>query len=71
LAAILLLSLASTATAQEETTVRIGNAPSIASGALLIAIERGYFREAGIKVVIEPLDTASNAITLLARTSSR
>jgi len=71
LAAILLLSLAPTATAQEETTVRIGNAPSIASGALLMAIERGYFREAGIKVVIEPLDTASNAIALLARTSSR
>ena len=66
LASILLLSLAPSAPAQE-TTVRIGNAPSIASGALLIAIERGYFREAGIKVVIEPLDTASNAIALLAQ----
>jgi len=66
LASILLLSLAPSAPARE-TTVRIGNAPSIASGALLIAIERGYFREAGIKVVIEPLDTASNAIALLAQ----
>src|SRR5262249_19185525 len=66
LALILLLSLAPAAPAQE-TIVRIGNAPSIASGALLIAIERGYFREAGIKVEIEPLDTASNAIALLAQ----
>ena len=47
--------------------MRVGNAPSIASGALLIAIERGYFREVGIKVVIDPLDSAANAIALLAQ----
>jgi NitT/TauT family transport system substrate-binding protein len=51
----------------QETTVRVGNAPSIASGALLLAVERGYFREVGIKVVIDPLDTAANAIALLAQ----
>src|SRR5262245_60697174 len=51
----------------QEVTVRVGNAPSIASGALLIAIERGYFREVGIKVVIDPLDSAANAIALLAQ----
>src|SRR5947208_11901934 len=51
----------------QEVTVRVGNAPSIASGALLIAIERGYFKEVGIKVVIDSLDTASNAIALLAQ----
>src|SRR5262249_56206920 len=45
----------------------VGNAPSIASGALLIAIERGYFSEVGIKVVIDPLDSAANAIALLAQ----
>src|SRR5215475_15403991 len=56
-----------TAAPAQEVTVRIGNAPSIASGALLIAIERGYFREAGIKVVIDQLDTASTAIALLAQ----
>ena len=58
--------IAANASAQE-TTVRIGNAPSIASGALLIAIERGYFKEVGIKVEIDSLDTASNAIALLAQ----
>src|SRR5262245_48232650 len=56
-----------TAAPAQEVTVRVGNAPSIASGALLIAIERGYFREAGIKVVIDPLDSAANAIALLAQ----
>src|SRR4051794_35009359 len=66
LASLVLLSLPAAAPAQE-VTVKIGNAPSIASGALLVAIERGYFREVGIKVVIESLDTASNAIALLAQ----
>ena len=51
----------------QEVTVRVGSAPSIASGALLIAVERGYFREVGIRVVIDPLDTAANAIALLAQ----
>jgi NitT/TauT family transport system substrate-binding protein len=66
LASIALCCLPGAVVAQEA-TVRVGNAPSIASGALLIAIERGYFREAGIKVVIDQLDTASNAIALLAQ----
>src|SRR5215467_13284674 len=62
-AAVLTVSDASA----QEVTVRVGNALSIASGALLIAIERGYFREVGIKVVIDPLDSAANAIALLAQ----
>src|SRR5262249_43242736 len=66
-AALAVLLSATGAAPAQETTVRIGNAPSIASGALLIAIERGYFREAGIKVVIESLDSAANAIALLAQ----
>jgi len=65
-ASIMLVGVPGGAHAQE-ITVRVGNAPSIASGALLIAIERGYFREVGIKVVIDPLDTAANAIALLAQ----
>jgi NMT1/THI5 like len=63
---VALLGMPAIAPAQE-VTVRVGNAPSIASGALLIAIERGYFREVGIKVVIDPLDSAANAIALLAQ----
>jgi len=66
LASLVLVGLPAAAPAQE-VTVKIGNAPSIGSGALLIAAERGYFREVGIKVVIESLDTAANAIALLAQ----
>jgi NitT/TauT family transport system substrate-binding protein len=65
--AAIALSAAPVPALAQETTVRVGNAPSIASGALLIAIERGYFRAAGIKVMIDPIDTASNAIALLAQ----
>jgi NitT/TauT family transport system substrate-binding protein len=51
----------------EETVVRIGNAPSIGSGALLIASERGYFKEVGIRIEIERIDSSSNAMVLLAQ----
>ena len=51
----------------QETTVHIGNAPSISAGAILIANERGYFKDAGIKIAIESLGTAANAIALLAQ----
>jgi NitT/TauT family transport system substrate-binding protein len=45
----------------------VGNAPSISSGGTLIAIERGYYREVGLKVVIESLDSSANGIALLAQ----
>jgi NitT/TauT family transport system substrate-binding protein len=51
----------------QETTIRLGNAPSIATAAMLIASERGYYREVGIKLVIESLDSSANAIALLAQ----
>jgi NitT/TauT family transport system substrate-binding protein len=47
-------------------TVHIGIARSVSNGAELIAIERGYFREAGIKVEIDDIDTSANTIALLA-----
>ncbi len=52
--------------AAAEDTVRIGMARSVSNGAELIAIEKGYFREAGIKVEIEDIDTSANTIALLA-----
>jgi NitT/TauT family transport system substrate-binding protein len=65
-AAALLAGLTAGAQAQE-TLVRIGNAPSIASGAMLIASERGYYKEVGIRIEIEKIDSSSNAIVLLAQ----
>jgi len=47
-------------------SVRIGIARSVSNGAELIAIEKGYFRDVGIKVEIDDIDTSANTIALLA-----
>jgi NitT/TauT family transport system substrate-binding protein len=61
-----LFAAASTAQAQE-TTIRIGLVKSISNVANLWAAEKGYFREVGIKLQIEPLDTSANVLALLAQ----
>ena len=52
------------AAAQE--TIHIGIARSVSNGAELIAIEKGYFRDVGINVEIDDIDTSANTIALLA-----
>ena len=59
------LAVIPAATAQEA-TVHIGMARSVSNGAELIAIDKGYFKEVGIKVEIEDIDTSANTIALLA-----
>jgi NitT/TauT family transport system substrate-binding protein len=54
------------APAAAEDLVHIGMARSVSNGAELIAIERGYFRDVGIKVEMEDIDTSASAIALLA-----
>ena len=61
------LALALASAAQAETVVKIGMARSVSNGAELIAIEKGYFKELGIKVEIEDIDTSANTIALLAQ----
>src|SRR6266851_8733037 len=50
-----------------EVTVRVGTVRSISTVAILWAVEKGYFKDYGIKVVNENLDTAANSIALLAQ----
>jgi NitT/TauT family transport system substrate-binding protein len=51
----------------QEATVHVGMVRSISSVATLNAIAKGYFKEVGIKVVTEDLDTSANMIALLAQ----
>jgi NitT/TauT family transport system substrate-binding protein len=71
LARAALIALALTAAAgpapAQETTVRIGLVKSISNVANLWGIEKGYFREVGIKLQIEELDTSANVLALLAQ----
>lgn len=57
---------AATAQAQEQ-TVRIGIARALASAATMISIEKGYYRQLGIRVEINDVDSSANAMALLAQ----
>ena len=49
-------------------TVKTAINPIIASNLpMMIAIEKGYFKEAGVKVAIEELDSSANVMALLAQ----
>jgi NitT/TauT family transport system substrate-binding protein len=51
----------------QETTIKIGLVKSISNAANLWAVEKGYFREVGINLQIEALDTSANTLALLAQ----
>src|SRR5258705_7449893 len=69
LAASLMASLVTglAAAAAQETTINIGLVRSIANGANLWGIEKGYFKEAGINLKVEDLDTSANVLAMLAQ----
>ena len=56
-----------TAAAGAETTIRIGMVRTISAGSMLVAIDKGYFKELGINVVVEELDSSANALALLSQ----
>jgi NitT/TauT family transport system substrate-binding protein len=61
------LALASMPVQAQEVLVKVGIAKALATAATIIAIEKGYFKEAGIKVQIEDLDSSANVMSLLAQ----
>src|ERR1044072_9842550 len=66
LLAALRLGGASVAGAQEK-TVKVGIARSTSNAAELMALKHGYFKEAGIKLEWDDIDTTANVIALLAQ----
>jgi NitT/TauT family transport system substrate-binding protein len=62
------LGLAATASASaQETVVRIGMARSTSNSAELMATNKGYFKQFGIKIEIEDIESSANVIALLAQ----
>jgi NitT/TauT family transport system substrate-binding protein len=51
----------------EDATVRIGMVRALSSTATMIAIEKGYFKERGIKVVTEDIDSSIDALAVVAQ----
>ena len=62
-----LLALCAVAARAGDTVVRVGVAKGIGTGTTMIAVEKGYFHDAGIKLQLQELDSAANATTLLAQ----
>jgi NitT/TauT family transport system substrate-binding protein len=65
--ACLSMIVAAVTAAHAQEAVKVGTVRSISTVAILWAVEKGYFQEYGITVVNENLDTAANAIALLAQ----
>ena len=53
--------------AQQEDTIKVGIARSTSNAAELMALKHGYFKEAGIKLEWDDIDTTANVIALLAQ----
>jgi NitT/TauT family transport system substrate-binding protein len=55
------------AIAAAQTKVKVGVTRAVVTGGALTALDKGYFKEAGLDVEIDFLDASSSAIALLAR----
>ncbi|HXQ53329.1 MAG TPA: ABC transporter substrate-binding protein [Stellaceae bacterium] len=64
-AALAFVAMLGAAEAQA-THITIGAVPSTSAAATFLALDKGYFRELGLDVEIEPVDSASKVIPLLA-----
>lgn len=62
----ILAGIGVTASAQQLTTITIGVVPSVPAGATFIAVEKGYFREAGVEAELVKIESSATAMALLA-----
>lgn len=67
LVAILAIAGAAGAAQSQQSTIKIGIARSTSNAAELMAIKNGYFKEFGIKLEWDDIDTTANVIALLAQ----
>src|SRR5690349_18767502 len=61
------LGLAASSAGAQEKTVKVGIARSTSNAAELMALKHGYFKDAGIKLQWDDIDTTANVIALLAQ----
>ena len=65
-AAFVVCFCALAAEAQSPQTIVIGVVPSVPAAATYLAVEKGYFKEAGVEVDLQNIDSSSTAMALLA-----
>src|SRR6476620_6484480 len=61
------LGMASCGPAAAEATIKVGIARSTSNAAELMSLKHGYFKEAGIKLEWDDIDSTANVIALLAQ----
>ena len=59
-------AFATSAAAQQRASVKIAVVPSIPSASTYLALDKGYFRDAGLDITIERIDSLSRAVAFLA-----
>jgi NitT/TauT family transport system substrate-binding protein len=64
---VLVVAAVTNAAMGADPTIRVGMVRAVSAGALLIAVERGYFKELGLNVVVEEADSSANVLALLSQ----
>ena len=65
-AAVAVLVFAQAAKAEDAATITLGVVPSVPAAATYLAVEKGYFKEAGITVDLQNIESSATAMALLA-----
>jgi NitT/TauT family transport system substrate-binding protein len=67
LAALVLAgAMSQPASAQQRSPITIASVPSVPSASTYLALDKGYFRDAGLDVTVERIDSLSKALALVA-----